>query len=282
MGDVHGTDVHDTGDPAEVLDAAGAFLLARPVEHNVILTLLHQRVVRPQPGRYWWAEAEGAVVGVAFQSPLDFSLALTPMPAPLASRFAAGVEPPVPGVIAEAATAATFAGAWTARHAVPGAPTDGERLYRLGELRAVATASGRLRPAGPHDRDRLVEWFRGFQADTGGHRGAPEEQASTALEDATVSVWEDTAAVAMAGAVPATGGVVRIGPVYTPPDRRARGYATACVEALSRSIVDAGHTAILYTQLANPTSNGIYRRIGYEPVLEVLRYELGAPGGLSS
>jgi predicted GNAT family acetyltransferase len=86
----------------------------------------------------------------------------------------------------------------------------------------------------------------------------------------------------MAGAVPATGGVVRIGPVYTPPDRRARGYATACVEALSRSIVDAGDTAILYTQLANPTSNGIYRRIGYEPVLEVLRYELGATGGLSS
>jgi predicted GNAT family acetyltransferase len=54
------------------------------------------------------------------------------------------------------------------------------------------------------------------------------------------------------------------------------------VEALSRSIVDAGDTAILYTQLANPTSNGIYRRIGYEPVLEVLRYELGATGGLSS
>jgi predicted GNAT family acetyltransferase len=164
---------------------------------------------------------------------------------------------------------------------VPGVPSEAERLYRLGGLRAVASASGCLRRADVGDRDRLVEWFRGFQADTGGHPGAPEEQADVGLADGTVSIWDHGGAAAMARAAPAVGGVVRIGPVYTPPPRRGRGYATACVEALSRSIVDAGHLAILYTQLANPTSNRIYRRIGYEPVLEVLRYELGEPGRLS-
>jgi hypothetical protein len=59
-------------DPAEAFEAARAFLLARPVEHNVILTVLHDRIARPEPGGYWTVRDGGDVVGFAFQSPRTF------------------------------------------------------------------------------------------------------------------------------------------------------------------------------------------------------------------
>jgi predicted GNAT family acetyltransferase len=64
--------------------------------------------------------------------------------------------------------------------------------------------------------------------------------------------------------------------VYTPPEHRGRGYASACVAALSAHVLATdADTCILFTQLANPTSNAIYRAIGYEPVMEVTRYGFG-------
>ena len=70
-------------------------------------------------------------------------------------------------------------------------------------------------------------------------------------------------------------GVVRISGVYTPPEKRKHGYAAACVHALSKRLSDAGNRCILYTDLGNPTSNSIYRRLGYRAVAEALRYRFG-------
>ena len=67
-------------------------------------------------------------------------------------------------------------------------------------------------------------------------------------------------------------GVVRMQAVYTPPEKRNRGYAGACVAGLSGRLREAGHHCILYTDLGNPTSNSVYRRIGYRAVAEGLRY----------
>jgi hypothetical protein len=66
---------------------------------------------------------------------------------------------------------------------------------------------------------------------------------------------------------------VSVGPVYTPPERRGRGYATACVAALSQTILDEGWAfCTLFTDLANPTSNSIYQKIGYHPVCDFAEY----------
>ncbi|MGH9000773.1 MAG: GNAT family N-acetyltransferase [Acidimicrobiia bacterium] len=68
-------------------------------------------------------------------------------------------------------------------------------------------------------------------------------------------------------------GVVRIGPVYSPPHVRGRGYASNCVARLSQLTLEGGaSTCMLYTDEANPTSNGIYQRIGYRPVAEARQY----------
>jgi predicted GNAT family acetyltransferase len=60
--------------------------------------------------------------------------------------------------------------------------------------------------------------------------------------------------------------------VYTPAARRGCGYATACVEHMSRALVTRGHRCVLYTDLGDPIANSIYRRIGYEAIAEILGY----------
>ena len=62
---------------------------------------------------------------------------------------------------------------------------------------------------------------------------------------------------------------VRIGMVYTPPQFRGRGYASNCVAALTRRLLDSGRSfCFLFTDLANPTSNKIYQAIGYRHVCD--------------
>ena len=87
-------------------------------------------------------------------------------------------------------------------------------------------------------------------------------------------MWEDGGeVVALAAFGSPTPGGTRIGPVYTPPGRRRRGYATSLVAALSAWLLEHGRRrCYLYTDLANPTSNAIYRRIGYEQVAESAEY----------
>ena len=66
---------------------------------------------------------------------------------------------------------------------------------------------------------------------------------------------------------------IRIGPVYTPPEHRRRGYATTLVADLSAWLLEQGHRAcFLYTDLANPTSNRIYVEIGYERVCDAMEF----------
>ncbi|PYX31650.1 MAG: GNAT family N-acetyltransferase, partial [Acidobacteria bacterium] len=67
-------------------------------------------------------------------------------------------------------------------------------------------------------------------------------------------------------------GVVRLSGVYTPPEKRKHGYAAACVHALSKDLRGREYRCILYTDLGNPTSNSIYRRIGYRAAGEALGY----------
>lgn len=79
--------------------------------------------------------------------------------------------------------------------------------------------------------------------------------------------------VSMCARTPALEGASRVYGVYTPPELRGRGFAAAGVAALSAEILAEGATPMLYTDLGNPTSNEVYRRIGYRAVAENLRYD---------
>ncbi len=262
-------------DPGRVLTEAKVFLASDPVLHNLILTLLQERLAYPEPGRYWLAKDGDTVVGVAFQSPVDFAATLTPMrPEVVAAVVEAIVEAGVtlPGVIGEAATAARFAGQWTERQGSAAFPVEGQRIYEFARMPVREVIGGRLRKASPNDRDLVVAWMRGFYADVGqvvrDHKPVVERRLAAGL----FWLWEDGEPVSMAANSEPVEGVLRMQAVYTPPDRRNRGYAGACVGDLSRRMHEEGYGCILYTDLGNPTSNSVYRRIGYNAVAEALRY----------
>jgi hypothetical protein len=61
--------------------------------------------------------------------------------------------------------------------------------------------------------------------------------------------------------------------VYTPPELRGRGYASALTAHVSAEQLAAGRSfCFLYTDLANPTSNRIYVALGYERVCDSVEY----------
>jgi GNAT superfamily N-acetyltransferase len=266
-------------DGREALEHAREFLVSRPVDHNVILTILRDRVARPEPGRYWIARNGQTVVGFALQSPPTFKAALAPSPPEVLHALVDAMTadaPDLPGVTGEAASAARFAGRWAEVRKLPVTPVEGGRLYRLGQLRMPAVVPGALRRAGPDDRGTLVAWARAFHAETNPGPSDPEDTVTRRIEDGRFFVWDDSGPAAMAFATAPIEGVARVGMVYTPPDRRGHGYASACVASLSRHALDAdAKVCILYTQLQNPTSNGVYQRLGYEAVSEIISYRFG-------
>jgi predicted GNAT family acetyltransferase len=126
-------------------------------------------------------------------------------------------------------------------------------------------ASGGFRQAAQADRERLIGWERGFADETGfGRAQAAERTVDRRLAAGSQFVWDDGGAVSTAAINPNVAGTARIGPVYTPAEVRRRGYATALVSALSSHALASGASrCMLFTDLANPTSNKIYALIGY-------------------
>jgi GNAT superfamily N-acetyltransferase len=273
--------VEALSDAQAVLDRAGPSLSLEPVLNNVVLTLLRARIAHPEPGRYWVASSNERVTGVVFQSPLDFVATVTPMDGEtvIATVDAiAGGSVVLPGVGGDATTAARFAGAWTERTKSAARPRLGQRIYEVTRVVPPRTAPGAMRAAEHGDRELLVRWLVAFQDEIGEPRRDAAAVVERRLAAGTLWMWAERNgdAVAMAGRSEPVAGVARIGPVYTPPMARGRGFASALVGAMSSAALDAGDRCILYTDLENPTSNSIYRALGYRAIAEALRYEFTA------
>jgi predicted GNAT family acetyltransferase len=155
-------------------------------------------------------------------------------------------------------------------------------VYALDHVEPVAQAPGRARRATVQDRDLLAAWWRAFDVEALG-RSRSDEQIERAIEhgleadDAGVVLWEDGGRpVSLAGFGGPTPNGIRIGPVYTPPEHRSRGYASSLVATLSAERLASGRRyCYLYTDLANPVSNRIYERIGYRRTCESAEIDFG-------
>lgn len=263
-------------DASAVLDEVGAFLRSDPVQHNFVLTLLEARAAHPEAGRYAWVLDGGEVVGVCLQSPPEFQAVVTAIPSEGVETLVdhlADTWSDVPGVFGPVDTASRFAGRWAEAVNVPATPVEGLRLYVLGSLHPPVGVHGQARSASEDDVELVLSWLRGFERDTGG-TVATVDTIRRRLRAGLIWIWEHRRPVAMATYTLAAAGVSRVGLVYTPPDHRRHGYAAACTAAVTVTALAAGaERCVLYTQLQNPKSNAIYRRLGYEPISEHLRYE---------
>ena len=262
-------------DPAAVMRIAGEFLLAKPVLHNVILTLLDARMTHPEAGRYWVAKSQDRVTGVVVQSPLSFPPTLTPMEPDTIEAMVEAIASTgrlLSGVNGEAATTAGFAGQWTERTSAAAIPFQGMRLYELTAPLQLSRGEGELRPAMVADRDLMINWVQGFQTEVDVPAQDLDRRVDGWIADGLMFVWEHDGPKSIAVRTKPLGGVTRILCVYTPYQFRRHGHAECCVSRLSQVLRAEGSRCALYTDLANPTSNSIYRRIGYRVVAEILRY----------
>lgn len=268
-----------TDDVDAFLTAAGPFLRSRPVEHTLLLTVSAtvRRVGRHafgdgDPVFGWWRAADGGV-GAAYLRTPPRAMVLTRAPDDAATALARDLteaEHPLPGVNAHRATAEAFGAAWCARHAGVTALTDAHvGLYRLGELtEPVPAPSGHARVAQPADLDLLVSWWEAFHEEIGEGAAKSSEAVAGHIDGGALMIWETGGRpVAMACRSRTEAGMARVMAVYTPPASRQRGYAGAVTVAVSRAARQAGaHEVVLHTDLANPTSNALYQRLGYRAV----------------
>ena len=271
-------DVSFTSDVEEYAAAVEAFLLGDPVLNNVALTVLAQLRdgVPFGNGRPAFAVVRDGdiVVGAASRTP--------PHPLLLASMCTDAIDAlaeawpadDAPGVTGIADTSAIFAARWAARTGRSARRTLVLRIYRLSAVTAASEVPGALRPASMDDADLVTAWAVAFSGDTGATLGDVRPRIVHRIAARHVFLWELSGRpVALTVHGPAVGGIVRISLVYTPPELRRRGYATACVADVSRLALDDGaRGCMLYADLANATSNAIYQRLGYWPVCNAADY----------
>jgi RimJ/RimL family protein N-acetyltransferase len=265
---------HMTDSVDEFHDTAGDFLRSRPVEHTVPLTLV-DTLRKRGPHAYgpddpifgWWTTPDGVVDGAFVQTP-PFPLLVTAAPDLVAlAELLAGRH--LPGVNALAADVDAFAGAWRRLTGAIVSPGRRSRLFRLDVLTPpVPLAPGKPRVADAGDRELLVAWMEAFHDDVGEGFGDVESMVEDKLSYGGLTLWEvDGSPVSMAGASRLEAGMSRVMAVYTPPELRGRGYAGAVTTAVSQAALDAGAAdVVLFTDLANPTSNALYQRLGYRPI----------------
>ncbi|SDJ35992.1 FR47-like protein [Frankineae bacterium MT45] len=142
-----------------------------------------------------------------------------------------------------------------------------ERLFRLDEL-TPPQVPGSAQRAGATERELLIAWYEAFGVDAGLPGFDAAALSDLMLRTGSVWIWRDEGGrpVSMAGRRPLTHGSARIGPVYTPDAARGHGYGSAVTAAATTEILQQGAIPVLFTDLANPTSNAIYQRLGYRPV----------------
>lgn len=270
-------------------DAADAFLaraeswlLRAEAEHNLLLGLAHRLRASTEgyepPIYLATVEDTDGVVGCAFRTP-PFKLGLTRIPAgalPALVDDVAAVYASLPAVLGPEPEAHRVAELWAERKGIRAHPGMRQRIFQLERvIWPERPATGRLRVAEPEDRERVEHWIQAFSAEAGTPMRGIGRMAEERIRERAIFLWEDVQPCSMAAWAGQSPNGVRIGYVYTPPELRGRGYASACVAEASQRALDAGRRfCFLYTDLANPTSNSIYQRIGYQPVCDVVDWHL--------
>jgi GNAT superfamily N-acetyltransferase len=273
------TSITRHGDRQTFLKRARPWLLQTEAENNLILSLA-DRAGDAEEIYVATIEQNGAVVGCALRLP-PRKLVLTRMPpgaVPALAMDVATCYDELPAVIGPPSAAREFAQHWCERRGCVARTGMEQRLYRADQVRRpTAPPPGELRIATEADTGLVASWVSCFSTEL--HVEVPNTRTDVSARIAAheMALWHDTQPRTLAGYSGRSPNGVRIGYVYTPPEWRGQGYASACVAALSQHALDQGaQFCCLYTDLANPVSNAIYRRIGYEPVCDATDIEFVA------
>ena len=261
----------------QFLAAANSLLRSDPLSTNVIAVVAGRIATGAEPDdeRYLWAtvgDGKGRVLGAAMHTP-PHHLFVSRMSAEAAASLAhalADAGRDLPGVNGAVEVTRPFAATWMARTGRPSTLVTAMRMYRLGDLVWPQGVAGEAVAAvAPRDIGLVAGWLVAFHAEAQPHAPVWDWRAlaERRVGAGQVHLWRDEDVfVALAAVSAPAAGVARVGPVYTPPAYRRRGYGAAVTaKATAAGLSASAERVVLYTDLANPTSNSIYRSIGYIP-----------------
>ena len=270
-------------DSGQFLERVQPFLLRREAEHCLILGLLDGLRAGEQwgnePPLMATVENHDEVAAVVLMTPphnLILSWTVDDSALDLIAVDLHAKSLALPGVNGSADIAQKFALRWSELSGCRYRVQMAQSIYQLSRVTIETRAAGRLREPDRSDEALLREWRAGFSVDAEGMdpEQAREAAAQPLPRSRRLKLWEvEGIAVSMAGYAGPTPNGIRVAWVYTPPENRGKGFAGACVAALSQKLLDDGRKfCFLYTDLANPISNHIYQRMGYEPVTDATVY----------
>lgn len=271
----------------ELISLSGAYLEQNECENNLPIGLAYRLAEDPY---YYGSELplllsileQRRVVGVVVMTPpkrIVLSKIDTNVQAVVVHlvRHLRGIDVQIPGVVGPAGEAQAFADCWV--EGVPGVSTSISRCMRVFEAKTVANlplSLGKMRFARMNEHSLMARWIVAFSEELG--EPVNLEDAKSRVEklinDQQLYVWDHDGPVSIAGVSRPMRNGTTIGPVYTPPEHRGKGYATSCVLLLTKKLLSDGYSfCSLYTDLSNPTSNSIYIKIGYVPIGDALELD---------
>ena len=185
----------------------------------------------------------------------------------------------LPDVHGESRYALQFAEEWAAQTGGSFEKVMDMRIYVLHQVTLPQNVPGEFTQATMADHELVAEWLHGFETEALNEDRSEErlrKAAETQIGRGDWYIWRvEGRPVSMCMRTRPTRTGISVSGVFTPPELRGRGYASACVASLSQLLLDEGYNfTSLFTDLSNPTSNSIYMRIGYQPLADFDKYKL--------
>ncbi len=263
------------------------FLLLCEADNNLLFGILEKIVINPHcygeiGPNLFTVEDDGKIELVAFQTP-PYNLVISQVDdletVDLLANELYKINDKLPGVVGVKGVSSRFANRWKERSGADYKIAMNERIYQLTGVDHSGMDRFELLQADEIKHQALVvNWSMQFHqeaiGDIPGGNELFKKQIISDIKNGKIYLLRDgDLIVSMAkysGNTP-NGGLLNL--VYTPIQYRKNGYASECVAKVSQKILDGGKDrCFLFTDLANPTSNGIYQKMGYKAVCDVDMY----------
>jgi len=228
-----------------------------------------------ESARWWIVESNSDVVGIAMHT-APYSIFLSPMPleaAPTLADLICASEQRFPGVNGPLEVVELFLSRCQEifQDAFSYELEQTHLSYLLDRVIAPKNVSGKIRYATVKDRELVLRWYQAFEIEAEVKSHDLEGVISRHIANQMLYLWTVAdEVVSLAGHSYAVetllGKLCRIGPVYTPPEQRKKGYASFLVAGISSLLKARGLAVMLYADAKNPDSNKVYSNIGFNQV----------------
>lgn len=182
----------------------------------------------------------------------------------------------VPGVLGPTEKTEIFKNEWEKLTQSKATIKMKQLIYQLDQLNEIPETKGQLCNAKPKDHPLVKKWLIQFGVAISEYISEEDadQMAHSFISNRTLYFWVvEGNPVSMLNRSRKTKNGATINAVFTPDEYKRNGYATASVAKLTEKLLKDGFQfCSLYTDLANSTSNSIYKKIGYYEVASSIVY----------